>query len=53
MLLDSAPQFLVHVTAVLVVLATVALNDCVPPVKTLTAGGVTEIVTGAVTVTVA
>lgn len=53
MVLESDPQLLLHVTAVLVVLPTVALKDCVPPVNRLTAGGATEIVTGAVTVTVA
>ena len=51
--LDSVPHVALQVTAVLVVLLTVAIKPCVPLVSTLAVAGATEIATGAVTVTFA
>ena len=53
MLIDSAPQLLVQVTAVLVVLLTVAAKVCIPPANRFAVGGATWIATGGTTVTVA
>ena len=53
MVLESDPQLALQVTAVFVVFFTVAVKDCVALVSRLMLLGATEIVTGAVTVTVA
>lgn len=51
--LESVPQLVLQLTAVLVVLVTVAVKECVPLAWRVIFFGSTETVTGAVTVTVA